>query len=196
MVSSFQKSKNIKKKEKSRIPVHQAQEPPFMTKGHLQKDVHSCIATMDIFKSICAKFQISSFTPSYVNRKPFECPMYGIHLHFLAEIYCFLFRSRSTTKTAQESRSMHYNRYRSVLSNNTNVIWARQKDIHPPHHRPSVPQDPPPSPALSVSVCQVHLNSVQLVQESEKNKNRQIQQSLAPCRQLSCLRIWWCCVYY
>ena len=46
------------------------------SQGHLKvKDIsHSCIATVDISKSICAKFQISSFTPSYQKRKLIEDP--------------------------------------------------------------------------------------------------------------------------
>ena len=35
---------------------------------------NSCIATIDISKSICAQFQISSFTPSYRKRKLIEDP--------------------------------------------------------------------------------------------------------------------------
>ena len=67
--------------EKSGIPVHEALYPPLLQsqrsfdgQGHIVEK--RTLAPLDISKSICAKCQISSFTPSYRTRKLIEHPTY------------------------------------------------------------------------------------------------------------------------
>ena len=62
------------------------------------------MATMDISKSICAKFQVSSFTPSYRTRKLIERPTYKCILILSENVPHFMWLKRDDPLSPSQSQ--------------------------------------------------------------------------------------------